>query len=367
MEPHETGPPVLVGELVPMDSTPRGSEVAVRPNVDVLDALALGWVESYDSDSPNTAERYARDVPGWTYKNGRVVRAEPRAPGSFFRWADDHGYDVFNMLPWHIDQYVRYLKTPGHAGRYTRSQKLSNATVAGKVAAVSSFYKYAARQSRDRVIPNPAAARQRTKVSATSTTRTLSREEIDGMLREARKRGNREYALVMLLATTGLRASEVCGLDTGDMIRDGGEWMLRVVRKGSGGERTLVPVTDVAARALRRNMRGVRGPMFRRVDGERMTRQALAYTVGVIARSAFPKLPDGTNPADGITPHVFRHSATTLAVQAGVDIHDVQALMGHASIKTTERYFHADRLRNNPAVRALGAMFEDGTTEEDDL
>lgn len=351
---------VIEAEIVP-SGTRLGSEVALRPDLVQRDALALAWVESYDTESPNTAERYARDVPGWTFKGGIIVKADPRAPGSFFGWADQNGYDVAAMLPWHIEQYIRYLTTAEHLGRYTRTQRLSKSTIAGKVAAVSSFYKYAARQSRDRIIHNPVTAARRPKPSSESTTRGLDKAEVDRMLAAAQSSGPREYALVMLLATAGLRASEVCKMDTSDLMRDSGEWVVRVVRKGAAGDTTNVPVPDVTARALRRYMRGRRGPMFQRADGQRMTRQALAYTVGVLARRAFPKQhPNDPDPAAGVTPHVFRHSCTTLLLNRGVTIQDVQALMDHASISTTERYDRANRKRNNPAVAVLGEMFEDG-------
>ena len=356
---------IVTGELVPFDR-PIGGTVALPPNLAVRDALALGWIESYDNDSPNTAERYARDVPGWTYKGGEVVKADPRAAGSFFGWSDDKGYDVFSMLPWHIEQYIRWLQTADHLGRYTRRQRLSKSTVAGKVAAASSFYKYAARQSRDQIVHNPVTAARRPKPSAESSTRGLGKGEVDAMLAVAQRAGRKEYALVMLLATAGLRASEVCKLDTGDLMRDSGEWVVRVVRKGAAGDTTSVPIPEVTARALRRYMRGRRGPMFQRADGERMTRQALAYTVGALARAAFPKKhPNDPDPAAGITPHVFRHTCTTLLLNSGVAIQDVQALMDHASISTTERYDRANRKRNNPAVAVLGELFEDGLPDVD--
>jgi integrase/recombinase XerD len=351
---------VIDAEIVPLDAS-SGGAVALRPDLAVRDALALAWVESYDTDSPNTAERYARDVPGWTFKSGAIVRADPRAPGSFFGWADDNGYDVAAVLPWHVEQYIRYLSTAEHLGRYTRTRRLSKSTIAGKVAAVSSFYKYAARQSRDRIIHNPVTAARRPKPSPESSTRGLDKAEVDKMLAAAQQEGRREYALLLLLATAGLRASEVCKMDTSDLMRDSGEWVVRVVRKGAAGDTTNVPIPDVTARALRRHMRGRRGPMFQRHDGQRMTRQALAYTVGVLARRAFPKRhPNDPDPAAGITPHVFRHTCTTLLLNRGVTIQDVQALMDHASISTTERYDRANRKRNNPAVAVLGEMFEDG-------
>ncbi|MCW2901714.1 MAG: integrase family protein [Streptosporangiaceae bacterium] len=341
----------ITAELVPADAGPRSGGTLAVPGADARDALARAWIESHENDSRHTAERYARDVPGWSWRDGTADFTAERAPGSFFRWADENGYDVFVMLPWHVEQYRRHLQTAEHVGRYKASRRLSDSTIAGKIAAASSFYSYCQRQSRHQVIPNPTLGSKRPKVSTRSKTLGLSKDEVDTMLRVAQQRGSREYALVMLLVTTGLRVSEMCELDTGDLVRDGDEWMVRAVRKGSS-DSVLVPVPDPTARALRRYMRGRRGPMFQRTDGQRMTRQAAAYTLGALAKDA--------GITKTITPHSLRHTATTLALQAGVAILDVQALMGHASVSTTARYDRALRMRDNPAAAALGAMFEDG-------
>ena len=93
--------------------------------------------------------------------------------------------------------------------------------------------------------------------------------------------------------------------------------------------------------------------MFQGNDGNRMTRRQAAYWLKSMARSA---LGDGPT----ISPHSFRHTATTLALTAGVPIADVAAQMGHTSTQTTARYDRANRRRNNPAAKALGAMFDDG-------
>ncbi len=319
-----------------------GGAVATR-TVDVRDALALGWVQAHENRSVHTADRYRRDI------------------ATFFGWADAQGFDVFSMLPWHIEQYHRWLQNAEHVGRYRGTRKLSPQTRSGKLAAVSSFYRYAQRQTTTAFLPNPAEKVERPKVARESKTTALTKDEVDRVLAVAMRRGRREYALVMLFATTGLRVSEVCQLDTGDLVRDGGEWMLRVVRKGSD-DVVLVGVPDPAARALRRYMRGRRGALFQSDDGERMTRRQAASWLHSLAVAVF-----GT-PAKGgkvISPHSFRHTATTLSLNAGVHMRDVAAQMGHRSMETTARYDRANRTRNNPAVKALGEMFEDGLPDVD--
>ena len=109
---------------------------------------------------------------------------------------------------------------------------------------------------------------------------------------------------------------------------------------------------DFAAYALRRYWRGRRGPAFLGRDGGRLSRRAafnrirsLAVKAGITGRN--------------LSPHSLRHTATTLALSAGVPIRDVQVQMGHASTETTARYDRANRRRNNPTVAALNRLIAD--------
>lgn len=341
MDPRFQGESAPGSEVV---LAPRRAELASLPDRAVRDELARAWWESYEDDSPHTANRYERDI------------------ASFFAWSDTHGHDVFQMIPWHIQRYRKWLAEPDRVARYKRKTKLSDSTVAGRIASVSSFYRFAQEQAGQRgFVPNPAKGLRRPKSATESTTVGLTADQVREILRVAAGRGRREYALVMLLASTGLRVSEACNLDTGDLVRDSGEWMLRVKRKGHGDNLILVSCPVPAARALRRHTRGRRGAMFQGNDGQRMTRRQAAYWVKAMSESALGK-PENGGPR--ISPHSFRHTATTLALSAGVPIADVAAQMGHTTTQTTARYDRANRRRNNPAARALGEMFEDGLPDE---
>lgn len=344
---NQASPSASTGQLVPAPPPLTDGQVEHLRARQLRDELARGWWESFEDDSPNTAERYRRDIT------------------QFFAWADANGYDVFQMIPWHIQQFRAWLGQPDRVQRYTRKTKLSDATIAGRVAAVSSFYRYAQEQAGRRgFVPNPAEGVRRPKVSKESQTAGLTEDEVKAVLRVAATRGRREYALVMLLASTGLRVSEVCQLDTGDLVRDAGTWALRVVRKGYGSTAVFVTCPDPAARALRRYMRGRRGPMFKGNDGERMTRRQAAYWVKAMTAQALGRPEDG---GPRVSPHSFRHTATTIALNRGVPLADVAALMGHVSTQTTARYDRANRRRDNAAARALAEVFEDDLPDVDGM
>lgn len=317
-----------VAVLAPGEQLP-----AARPSVAERDLIAAKWIAERGVSSKHTAARYRRDIT------------------VFFEWADAAGYDVFSMLPWHIGEYAGWLQQAEHVGRYRGSTRLSPATRAGRLNAVSAFYRFVQENVRTTFIPNPAEFVKRPKVSRESKTRGLDTTELTALREVAQKRGLREYALVQLLAGTGLRISEAVEADTGDLQREGDVWYLYVVRKG-GEDQEPVQVPAPAVRALRRYIGPRRGPLFLDNKGQRLSRQAAGNRLRSMATAAEIS-------GRKISPHSLRHTATTLLLDQGVNMRDVQVFMGHRSTETTARYDRANRRKNNPAAAAMAAIIAD--------
>ena len=152
----------------------------------------------------------------------------------------------------------------------------------------------------------------------------------------------RDVALLELLYATGVRVSELCGLDVADLDRS--RRTLRVLGKG-GNERT-VPYGAPASRALEHwlSVRGriaagaAGGALFVGVRGRRLDPRAARDVVHRAA--ALAGVPD-------LGPHGLRHSAATHVLNGGADLRSVQELLGHSSLSTTQRYTHVstERLR----------------------
>jgi integrase/recombinase XerD len=157
--------------------------------------------------------------------------------------------------------------------------------------------------------------------------------------------GLRDRALLELLYGTGARISEAIGLDVDDLDRAAG----LVKLDGKGGKQRIVPVGSYAARAVEAYL--VRGrpalaaagtgtpALLLNARGGRLSRQS-AWTVlrAAAARAGL---------ADGLSPHVLRHSFATHLLDGGADVRVVQELLGHASVTTTQVYtlVTVDRLR----------------------
>ena len=153
----------------------------------------------------------------------------------------------------------------------------------------------------------------------------------------------RDVALLELLYATGVRVSELCGLDVADLDRS--RRTMRVL--GTGDKERTVPYGAPASRALedwlavrgRIALRAAGGALFVGARGRRLDPRAVRDVVHRAA--ALAGVPD-------LGPHGLRHSAATHVLNGGADLRSVQELLGHASLATTQRYTHvsAERLRS---------------------
>lgn len=316
-------------DLVPF----RAGAVAAASGItrEQRDEIAAKWIREKGIRSEHTAARYARDI------------------AVFFRWADERNLDVFALLPWQVAEYAADLKDGWNGD-------LKASTRAGRINAVSSFYRFV-QQNAGVSVSNPAQATPRPEVSRRSKTRKLTADELTALRDEARRRNPQVYALVQLLVGAGLRVSEALGADTHHLRREGAEWYLYVQRKGSE-DRVPVQVPVEAVRAIRRHVGGRKGPLFVDRAGHRLSRQAASNRIRSAAIAA------GVTDRN-VSPHSLRHTSTTLALDSGVSIRDVQVQMGHTSTETTARYDRDNRERNNPTVAALGRLIADDLTDDD--
>ena len=163
----------------------------------------------------------------------------------------------------------------------------------------------------------------------------------------------RDRAILELLYATGLRVSELSGLDLDDVDR--GDATVRVL--GKGRKERVVPYGAKAATALDVYLDGrglARGPLFTGRGGRRLGVRTLFEIVRRRARAA--------GLTRRVSPHTLRHSFATHLLDAGADLRAIQELLGHSRLSTTQRYTHvgSDHLMRvydhaHPRARAKGA------------
>ena len=233
---------------------------------------------------------------------------------------------------------------------------LSRRSSARALSAVRSFYRFLHRA--DRVEVNPARA-----VGAPKFDRHLpghlDRVQVETLLDAAPTRAQdgrftrvRDWAILELFYSAGLRLSELRGVNRGDLDLLGG--MVKV--RGKGRKERIVPIGGPAQRALREYERvreariGQVGPTAERTAwflsqrGRRISAKALHDAV--VARLA--EVDEGA----GLSAHSLRHTFATHLLDQGADLRAVQELLGHASISTTQIYTHTSVERLKQVHRA---------------
>ncbi len=204
---------------------------------------------------------------------------------------------------------------------------LAESSRARMLSAVSSFYRYLVQVGA--VTANPLYEMKRPKVSRQGRTPARTDAEIARLWEAAT---GRDLLVVALLASSGLRVSELIGADVKDLATDQGIRVLSVRTKGGG--RRNVPLPPVVLDVLTEHV-GERtaGPLILDKNGDRLTRDQVAYMLRRVARAA------GLSDPNSLRPHVLRASAITNLLERGRTTHDVQAMVGHASADTTTRYW----------------------------
>lgn len=182
---------------------------------------------------------------------------------------------------------------------------------------------------------------------------TLSTEEIDKIIAAidlSNRFGERNRAMIEIMYSCGLRVSEAATLRLSDLMLE--ENLIKVMGKGS--KERLVPLSPAAKRYIehylidRSHMKVERvgkNTLFLNNRGKAMTRMML-FT---ILRRAV----EAAGITKTVSPHTLRHSFATHLMEGGADIREVQQLLGHESVTTTEIYTHVSQANLGDAVRLL--------------
>lgn len=210
-------------------------------------------------------------------------------------------------------------------------------TIARRLAALKSFFRFL--RTTGRTTNNPVANLDAPRVQK-DLPQVLSAEQINNLLRQVDSNtisGMRDLAMLQVLYSTGMRASELVALNSEDVHFEHGV-LYYPGREGITGRERILPLSSLALEALRRYLEMARPHLLRRLNqealflnhhGERLTRQGFWLIIKGYARQAG---------ITTITPHMLRHSFAILMLKGGMELRSVQELLGHAHISTTQIY-----------------------------
>ncbi len=287
-------------------------------------------------DEPSVAWRLGAFATSLTASSDHTVTAYGIDVRDFARWAERGGVDspelVQRLL---LRRWVAFLTSRRYAKR----------TIARKVAAVRKYFRWLHRTG---VLAADPSSSLRAPSGEARLPRVLTSGELDRLLDgssdddEPRWRRLRDDAVLEILYGSGVRVSELCGLDVGDVQRGGTINEVMTVL-GKGSKERLAPLSAIAIDALR-GWLGVRHDvvpadaghaLFGNERGHRLTPRDVRRIID--RRSSSPT-----------HPHALRHTFATHLLDGGADLRAVQEFLGHADVATTQRYTHVsnERLRS---------------------
>ncbi len=306
-----------------------GSRPAPRRSASLaaLTEAFLGDLEERRGASEQTVRAYAADLAQF------LAFLEEPSEG-------DRGADKGQPSPGDVDVHRLRGWLASLHGR-----GLSRTTVARKLAALRSFYRFLARSGA--ADSDPARGLRAPRLPARLPAR-VEMEEVEALLHApdpGEPLGARNLAMLELLYGTGVRVSELVGLDLPDVNRRGR--ILRVL--GKGGKERVVPFGEVADDALGLYL-AARGELVSREGdalalflnhrGGRLSDRAVRNVVRrYLGEAGLQRL------AGVVTPHTLRHAFATHLLDRGADLRAIQELLGHADLATTQKYTHISTTR----------------------
>jgi len=256
--------------------------------------------------SENTVSSYMRDV------------------NQYFQWLESEGLPAEKATQADVDRYIKYLNSLGK----------SAATVTRSLASLKSFYSYL--QENHAVNANPAKGLVLEKAER-KLPQVLTSKEVELFLEQPDPRdakGCRDKAMLELLYATGIRVSELIGLNLENLNLSAG--FLRCV---NAKRERIIPLYPTAVKALADYIQHVRPQiieqpaersLFVNMNGSRMSRQGFWKLV--------KHYQDQAGIQKDITPHTLRHSFAAHLLENGADLHSLQEMLGHADISSTQVY-----------------------------
>ena len=281
----------------------------------------LQYLQSEYNYSKNTIAAYKNDL-------GQFVSYLQSDAAAQVQGVQDIDVDV-------VTKYVDYMK----------AQPYASSSVARKVAAVKSFFNYL--EKNDFVKSNPTTNIDSPKVKK-RLPKTLSANEVEMLLAAPTKKRSpknlRDTALLNVLYATGMRVTEVVSLQLKDIDLNNAELNC----PGKDDQARKLPVDSYTKKTLEEYLLEGRPflvkdkeetAMFLNHRGQQLTRQGLWLIIKAYAKQV--------DLSEEVTPHTLRHSFAAHKLNEGSDLREVQRLLGHANISTTQIYTHLEENQDN--------------------
>jgi len=316
-------------------------------------AVDDGFSRDHSNTLASLFDKWSQRLAERNYGTG-TLETQRWALRSFLKWTQEQKLQRPDQITLPIlERYQGWL----FRHRKRDGKPLSVSTQRARLGALQRFFSWLCRQKH--LGANPAADLELPRKPPAPLPRGLTSEELEAVFKlpdGSDALGIRDRAILETFYATGIRRSELVGLDVGDL-----ETRLRQlhVRKGKGGRGRVVPVGDRALRWLQNYLQCSRPNLILSLEepalfvsgyGDRLSAGYVGNWVSRMLKSAGIQKPGSC--------HLFRHSCATHMLENGADIRFIQELLGHARLDTTQIYtkvsiqaLHTVYRRCHPAAR----------------
>ena len=279
-----------------------------------------------DIPMANIISRYEEYLIHVKHASDNTVSSYMRDIRQYASYLLSAGVEVLDATQQTVSDYMTWLHDQGK----------SPATISRSLASLKSLYIFAL--SEDEIDANPV-----TNIKVEKTEKKLPQiltgKEVELLLQQPKRgdmKGCRDKAMLEVLYATGIRVSELIGLDVNDVNLSAG-----FIRCRSKGKERIVPLYSAAVKALEDYVRDIRPrliadedepALFVNMSGERMSRQGFWKIIKHYQEKAGIE--------KDITPHTLRHSFAVHLLENGADLRSIQEMLGHADISSTQIYTH---------------------------
>lgn len=278
----------------------------------------------------------------------KTVQTYTRALRQMFRYFAENG--ITQPTREDVISYREYLKATGH----------KPTTVTNYITATRLFFQWT---EQERLYPNIAAHVKGAKLDKEHKKDYLTTRQVKTVLGDIDRstpQGIRDYAILALMVTGGLRTVEVVRADVSDLRTVGDDTVLYLQGKGRDEKTEYVKLSAPVESAIRAYLK-LRGevdpsaPLFTSMSNNSKGRRMTTRSISGIAKDSMVEA--GYN-SSRLTAHSLRHSAVTLSLLAGKPLEEVQQFARHANIQTTLIYSHAlDKAKNGCSEAIAKAIF----------
>lgn len=299
------------------------------------------------ADNINVSDLFGRFI-NYLDVSQKTVETYTRALRQFMRWLEINS--IKNPAR---DDIIRF--------RHEIRGKLKPATVQIYIVAVRLFFNWTENEG---LYPNIAGKIKGAKLSRNHKKDYLTSEQVKLILNKIERdtlKGMRDYAMMALMLTGGLRTIEVVRADIRDIRNVGNNTTLYIQGKGQEEKTEYIKIQPPVEAALRvylsncDNIYSANTPLFKSISNQNYGERLTTRSVSGIVKT---RLKNVGFDSETLTAHSLRHTAVTLSLLGGLSLEEVQQFARHANISTTQIYAHnLDRAENKCEEVIAGAIF----------